>query len=128
MSEDDRRTLSFTTDADTASRIESYNAREGIDNRSKAIDELVQFALREKRGPILYRWRESASTVALIFACGAIAVAIVGMGTPIMSPAAAVAVSGAFAAVGLGLMAIVELARTFRGSNELATVLRRAKQ
>ena len=128
MADDNRTTISFTAESRTAADIETYEARTGKDNRSQAVEELVEIGLREQRGPLLYRWRESAADVALIFACGALATTIIGMGTPLMSLSAALGVAAAFAAVGMGLVAAVEVGRTFNGQNELARVFRRVRQ
>lgn len=124
----DRKTISFTTDAGTEAEIKAYETRAGKENRSKAVEELVNIGLREQRGPMLYRWRDSAADVALMFCAAAVATLVIGMGTTLATIGQAIGVAGAFVAVALGLMAAVELGRTLRGQNELASVLRRVRQ
>lgn len=128
MAGEDRKTISFTTDAGTEADIEAYEARAGKENRSKAVEELVKVGLREQRGPLLYRWRESAADVALMFCAAAVATLVIGMGTTVATINDAIPVAAAFAAVALGLVAAVEVGRTIRGQNELAAVFRRVRQ
>lgn len=129
MATGDRETVSFTTDAGTAAEIEAYKGRSSsADNRSKAIEELVQIGLREQRGPLLYRWRDSAADVALMFCAAAVSVVVIGMGTPMLTLSEAVQVGAAFALVALGLVGAIEVARTVNGQSELSALLRRVRQ
>lgn len=129
MASGDRQTVSFTTDASTEAEISEYQSRSPTaDNRSQAIEELVAVGLREQRGPMLYRWRESAADVALMFCTAAVAVAIIGMGTPMLTLREAAQVGAALALVALSLVGGIELARTLNGQSELASLFRRAQQ
>lgn len=129
MASGDRKTISFKTDGATASEIENYEGRSPTaDNRSQAVEELIQVGLREQRGPLLYRWRDSAADVALIFCAAAVSAVIIGIGTPVLALGAAVQVGAAFALVALALVGATELARTVNGQSELASLLRRVRQ
>lgn len=114
---------------DTLEEIDAYERRTPTaENRSQAVEELVHVGLREQRGPLLYRWRDSAADVALMFCAAAVSAIIIGIGTPVLALGAAIQVGAAFALVALGLVGAIEVARTVNGQSELASLLRRVRQ
>lgn len=123
--------VTWRTDAERIEEVEQFQKRNGFDNRSQALDHVVDVGLREQRNPILWRLKDRVIDWVSILGIAAVMVYIAGATTGIFTMTAAAQFSVAMLITAAVLLAGFELARVVTGMNavgvRLRDVLRRDK-
>lgn len=113
------RVLGFRADEDLASDVDEYQDSRGIDEESKALEELVRVGLRERQGPIRSTWRERVHDWSGLLAILAMVVLAAGVVAPAhFEPA--VQLSAVMLMLALAMLGVLEFARTVSGQSWLA--------
>lgn len=120
--------LYFRADDDLRDRVGRHQAKFGLDNQSEATRHLVEIGLRESKTPVLYRLKDQSIEWAGYLGLAAMVVVAAGFTTTVLTPVHSLQVALVLIAMALGLVAIVELARTARGQSELGEFILRVKQ
>lgn len=109
---------------DLEAAIDEFEAREGHDNRSDAVREMLRVAARETRWPLLYRIKCQVPNYAGLLGLFSMMVLASGWITPAVTPSHAMALAFVLAVMALAMVATVELARLATGQSELGDYLR----
>lgn len=120
----ERNPVSFKTDPETIAEVDDYEARRDLDSRSEALERLVKVVLREQKTPLLYQWQKNAVQASHYLMIAAIVVAVIGITPAGFNWTTGAWAGGALVMVGLAIIAVVEAARTVRGTNELGEAIR----
>lgn len=116
--------LSFRPDEDVVEAIETYQAREGIESRTEAVQEMIRVGARETRYPLLHRLKDHVTTWAGWLGVAAIVVMLAGVTLPFLLPVHAVVMAMTLIGCAFGLVGVYELARVVTGQSELGARVR----
>jgi len=125
MGEDEQEKVSFNTDRDTATDVEVYAAKRGL-SKTKALNQLVNTGLRERKYPILYRIRDS-----IFHWAGIVAVlGLIAMPTGIVlnRPDTGYILMVVFVTLAVAMVAIFELVRVAAGVSPIGRHVRKLVQ
>lgn len=106
-------------------RVEAYQRREDIDDQSEAVRQLIRVGLRESRSPVLYRFKDRVVRWAGDLAIFGILAGLIGVVTPVLSVRDGAILGAGLLITGVGLLAMVEIARLIGGTNAAGDSLRR---
>lgn len=116
--------MACRVDEETEARIEQFKEKRGLEKRSDAVKELIKTGLREQKIPVLYDWQRNAIQASHYLMVAAIVVAVIGVTPAAFNWTTGAWAGGALVMVGLTIIAVVEAARTVRGTNELGEGIR----
>lgn len=116
--------ITWRTDKERQERIEQFQKQRGFDNRTKALDHLVDVGLREQRNPLMWRLKDRIVDWVSIMGIAAVMVFIAGATTNIFGMTDAMKFSVAMIIVATGMLGAFELGRVVLGMNELSVRLR----
>lgn len=111
-------------DEETATRIERFREKRGLEKRGDAVKELIKTGLREQKIPVLYDWQHNAVQASHYLMIAAIVVTVIGLSPAAFGWLAGAWMGGILVVVGLALIAAVEVARCLHGSNEIGEAIR----
>jgi hypothetical protein len=100
----------FQTDDAQAAEIERYAEQECDENTSEAIRQLTREGLQQKTSP-LTRWRSEVRMAVTHLLLVAIAITVIGTGTPAIQSVFAMQVAAMLLAIAASVLTVVELAR-----------------
>jgi type IV secretory pathway TrbD component len=123
MAQRDSKTIGFRADEDLQERIETYGSEQGYDKQSEAVEDLVKTGLREKRQPLLYRAKGSASSIALGLTIAAVVAVVLGFVTTLWTIGQGVVIALVLIASASATLMLVELPRMVSGQNHLGARL-----
>lgn len=100
----------FQTNDAQAAEIERFAEQECDGNVSEALRQLTREGLQQQTSP-LTRWRSEVRMAVTHLLLVAIAVTVIGTGTPAIRPVFAIQVAAMLVAIAASVLAVVELAR-----------------
>jgi len=100
----------FRASYSLADHIDDYEKEEGYEDTSKAVRELVKEGLRQSSTPV-HRWRGAVRNACSQLVFVSVALVVIGYGTALLTPVAALQVAGLLVAIAMGVLATLEFAR-----------------
>lgn len=111
--------ISFRPDEELAANLDEHAKRHGLDSPHQAAKELAAIGYREAKAPMLYRAFDLAFGAAFYLVVTSIVTVVAAYMTPVMRPAIGVRIALIMVAIAVGLLGMVELARTLNKQNAL---------
>jgi len=117
--------LQCRADEDFDEQVTKFQRDRGFEEKSEAVEQLIRVGLRESRSPVLYRFKDRVVRWAGDLAVFGILAGLIGFATPVLSVRDGTILAVGLLITGVGLLAVVEIARVLGGTNAAGDSLRR---